>query len=148
MLILHCILVLQSQSIDFTHVFTQADIPSGDPAFIELPRYFNSDGGQHDVVLKLKKIHYGQAQAARLWYEKFRNGLLERSFVMSKVGLWLLMSKTLICVVYVNDCLFWARSQSNIDNVMKSFKDNGPSYNWEHSYRESVSDFLGIDIKT
>ena len=31
---------------------------------------------------------------------------------------------------------------------MKYFKDDGPSYNWEHSKGESVSEFLGIDIKT
>ena len=67
---------------------------------------------------------------------------------MSKVDTCLFMSKTVICVVYVDDCIFWARSQSNIDNVLKSFKEDGPSYNWEHSKVESVSEFLGIDIKT
>ena len=31
---------------------------------------------------------------------------------------------------------------------MKSFKEDGPSYNWEHSKGESVSEFLGIDDNT
>ena len=53
--------------------------------------------------------------------------------MMSKVDPCLFMSKTVICVVYVYDCLFWARSKSEIDNVMKSFKEDGPSYNWEQS---------------
>ena len=57
------------------------------------------------------------------------------------------MSKTVIYVVYVDDFLFWALSQSEIDNVMKSFKEDGPSYNWEHSKGESVSEFLEVDIK-
>ena len=127
---LQFILGLQSQSIDFTNAFAQADIPSRYPVFIELLRYFKSDGGQHDVVLKLKKSLYGQAEAARLWYEKLRNGLLERGFVMSKVDPCLFMSKTVICVVSVDDCLYWERSQSDIDNVMKSFKEDGTSYNW------------------
>ena len=74
MLILQCILGLQSQSIDFTNAFAQADITSGEPVFIELPRYFKSDGGQHDVVIKLKKSLYVQDEAARLWYETLRNG--------------------------------------------------------------------------
>ena len=30
---------------------------------------------------------------------------------------------------------------------MKSFKEDGKSYNWEHSKVESVTEFLGIDIK-
>ena len=42
-LIFHFILGLQSQSIDFTDAFAQADIPSGEPVFIELPRDFKSD---------------------------------------------------------------------------------------------------------
>ena len=53
MLILQCILALQSQCIDFTHDFAQADIPSGEPVFVELPRDFKIDGGQDYVVLKL-----------------------------------------------------------------------------------------------
>ena len=110
MLILQCILGLQSQSIDFTNAFTQADIPSGEPVFVELPRDSKSDGGKNYVVLKWKKSLYGQAESARLWYEKLQNGLLERGFVMSKVDTCLFMSKTVICVVYVDYCLFWVCS--------------------------------------
>ena len=53
MLILQFILGLQSQSIDFANAFDQADIPSGETVFIERPKDFKNDGGQHDVVLKL-----------------------------------------------------------------------------------------------
>ena len=67
MLIFQCIIGLQSQIIDFTNAFAQADIPSGEPVLIELTRDFKSDGGQDDIILKLKKSLYGQAKAARLW---------------------------------------------------------------------------------
>ena len=50
--------------------------------------------------------------------------------MMSKVDPCLLISKTVVCVVYMDYCLFWARSQSEIDNVIKSLKEDGPSYNW------------------
>ena len=133
MLILQWILVFHCQIIYFTNAFAQEYIPIGDPVFIELPRDFKSDGGQDDVVLKLKKILYGQVEAAHLCYEKLRNGLLESGFLMSKVDPCLFMSKTLICVVYVDDCLFWERSKSDIDNLMKYFKEDDPSYNREHS---------------
>ena len=33
-------------------------------------------------------------------------------------------------MVYVDDYMFWACSQSDIDKFMKSFKEDGPSYNW------------------
>ena len=66
MLILQCIIGFQSQSIDFTNAFAQAYITSGKPFFIELPRYFNSDGGKYDVVIRLKKILYvGPALSTR-----------------------------------------------------------------------------------
>ena len=93
-------------------------------------------------------ILYGQAESARLWYEKLRNGLLERGFVMRQVDPCLFISKTVIFVVCVDYCLFWECSKSEIDNVMKYLKEDGPSYNWEHSKGELVSEFLGIDIKT
>ena len=70
MLILQCIIGLQSQSIDFTNAFAQVDIPIGGPVFIELPRYFKSDGKKYDVGIILKKSLCGQAKAARLWYER------------------------------------------------------------------------------
>ena len=106
MLILQCILGLKSQSFDFTNDFSQADIPSGEPVFIGIPRDFKRDGRQYDVVQKLNKSLYGQAEAARLWYKNIRNSLLERGFVMSKVDTCLFMYNTVICVVYVGDCLF------------------------------------------
>ena len=67
---------------------------------------------------------------------------------MNKVDPCLFISKTLICVVYLDGFIFWARSQPEIDNLMKSFNDYGTSYNWEHSKGDSVSELLGIDIKT
>ena len=70
MLIFQCIIGLHIQIIDFTNSFAKSNIPSGGPVFIELTRYFKIYGGQHDGVLKLKKTLYGQAEAARLWYEK------------------------------------------------------------------------------
>ena len=74
MLILQCNLGLQSQIIDFTNDFDQADIPSGEPLFIELPSYFKSDWGQGDIVLRFKQNLYGQDEASLLWNEKLRNG--------------------------------------------------------------------------
>ena len=91
--------------IDFTNVFDQADIQSGDPVFIELPRDFKSDGGKCDVVIRLNKILCGQDKAVRLCYEKLRNVLLDRGLVARQVYPCLFMYKTMICVVYVDDCL-------------------------------------------
>ena len=118
---------MQSRSIDFKNSFAQVDIPRRHPFFIGLTRYFKSDGGQCDVVLRLNKILYGQAEAARLWYKNLRNGLLNHIFVVIKVDPCIFMSNTVICVVYMDDCLFWERSQSGIYNIMNSSKEGGIS---------------------
>ena len=56
-----CIIGFHSKSVDFTNEFSQADIPIGETVFIELPRYFKSDGGKYDVVLRLKKTYMTKA---------------------------------------------------------------------------------------
>ena len=67
--ILKCIIGFQSQSIDFKNEFAQADIPSVDPVFIELPSDFKSDGEQCDFFLSLNKSLYGQDEVTCLNYE-------------------------------------------------------------------------------
>ena len=39
----------------------------------------------------------------------FKYGLLDCSFVLIKVDTCILIFKTVICVVYVDDCIFWGR---------------------------------------
>ena len=60
----------------------------------------------------------------------FFNVLLDCGFVVIKVDTCMFMSKTVMFVLYVDDCIFWGSSQSNIDNLMNSFKEDGSSYNW------------------
>ena len=126
MLILQCILDLQSNIIDFTNAFSQADITNGRSVFIEIPSHFKSDGGKYDVIIRFKKCLYCQDKSSRLWYKKVLNVFLYRGFVVSKVYPWLFMPKTVICVLYVDDCIFWEHSQSEFDNLMKYFEEGGP----------------------
>ena len=53
--------------------------------------------------------------------------------MVSKVFPCMFMSKTVIVIVNVDDFLFWARVQSDIDNFMNYFKEDRPIYNWGHS---------------
>ena len=103
--ILRCIIVLQSQIIDFTNAFSQGYIPSGEPVFVKIPRGFKSDGYQHDIFVRLNKSLYGQSKKARLWYGFFLNSLLDCGLVVNKVDPCLFMSNTVIFVVYVFDFL-------------------------------------------
>ena len=54
-------------------IFSMISTPSGDTVFVELLRYFNSDGVQWDVVIRLKKSLYDQYKYTHIWYEKLQN---------------------------------------------------------------------------
>ena len=68
MLIFLCIIGFQSQSINFINAFYWAVITSGKTVFIEIPRDFKIDGVQCDVVIRLEKRLYIQAEATCIWY--------------------------------------------------------------------------------
>ena len=145
MLIMSCLLNLTILSVDFSNAFAQADIPESQTVYIEPPQGFTSENGD-DIVLKLNKSLYGQAESPRLWYEKLKKGLEDRGFVMSKVDPCLFISKDIVCICYVDDCLFFAHKQEKLDELLKSFKEDGDEYNWELKVEGSVSEYLGIEI--
>ena len=72
MLVLTIILGLETQQIDFSNAFAQADLPK--PVYLELPQDFPEANGQN-MVLQLHKSLYGQIEAPKLWYEKLKTGL-------------------------------------------------------------------------
>ena len=52
----------------------------------------------------------------------------------------------MVYIVYEDHWLFWEHPQSNIDKILKYFKEYGPRYNREKSREGSVYEFLGLDI--
>ena len=56
------------------------------------------------------------------------------------------VSKKVICLIYVDDCLWFARNQKDIDAVLQSFHDDGDKFKWEMRVEGTVSEFLVIDI--
>ena len=51
-------------------------------------------------------------------------------------------------MVYVDHCKFLSHLQYNIDKIFKFFKEDGPSYNLEHSKGYPVSEIFDIYNKT
>ena len=116
MFIFQCIQRFQSKNIEFTNAFAQADFSIGEPIFIDITRYFKSDGEQCEIVLRSKKIIYGIAKASHLWYEKLHNGLLECGFGVSKVDPCLFMSKN--CFVWYMRMIVYFGHVQNLRLIM------------------------------
>jgi len=144
MLVLTIILGLETQQIDFSNAFAQADLPK--PVYLELPRDFPAANGQN-MVLQLHKSLYGQIEAPKLWYEKLKAGLEERNFTCcGNIDPCLFISPKVICISYVDDVCWFARDQKDIEKVLDSFDNDGDQYNWEMTREGAVNEFLGIDI--
>ena len=145
MLVMTCILNLKTLATDFSNAFAQAELPK--PVYLRPPaRYDRPDWGPNPI-LKLNKSLYGQAEAPRLWYEKLKKGLKSQGFVPSIVDPCLFISPTIICVQYLDDCLWFYKNQAELDKVLQSFRDDGDKYNWEMTVEGTVQEYLGVGIK-
>eukprot|EP00957_Ditylum_brightwellii_P085695 6519051-Ditylum_brightwellii.AAC.1 len=76
-------------------------------------------------VLELNNSLYGQADALRMWYDKLRANLEEGGFTVCKADPCLFISKKVVCIIYVGDCLLFARNSKDINAGLKSFKEDG-----------------------
>ena len=77
MLILQCILYLHTQScIDLTNSFNKVHIKKVVQIFNEVFRGVNISGFQCDFFSIEENIYF-QSEAAQIWYENMRNGLLD-----------------------------------------------------------------------
>ena len=115
LLVLKGYLGLATKQVDFSNAFAQADVK--EKVYMELPKGFEppSDG---DHVLKLNKSLYGLRQAPLNWFEYLSVGLRKHGFEPSKLDPCLFIHKEVICLVYVDDCLFFARNATNINIIL------------------------------
>lgn len=147
MLLLGLICGMKTTQVDYTNAFAQADLP--DPEYMELPQYFKKElgNGLHDPIIQLNKSLYGGALAAKHWFNKLSKGLTDRGFRQSALDKCLFIRSDMIIVTYIDDCVHWYKDQEVMDAFVKSLRDDGDSYNWEHTVEGAVSAFLGIDIQ-
>ena len=144
MLILTIVLGLETKATDFSNAFAQADM-TGENVYISAPPFMKEF--KQGTALKLNKSLYGQVDAPKRWYDKLRKGLEARGFKACKADPCLFISRKVICICYVDDCLWFARDIKNINRVLKSFEEDGDKYNWEMSDEGTVTEYLGINIK-
>jgi hypothetical protein len=82
--------------------------------YVEQPPSFE-DYKQPNHVYKLKKALYGLKQAPTAWYERLRDFLLSKGFVMGKVGTTLFTKKIgkdlFVLQIYVDDIIFGSTNQ-------------------------------------
>ena len=85
-------------------------------------------------------------QSPLKFYRHLKNGFEQHGFKQSKMDPCLFYDDKVICLVYVDDCLFFARQVKDIDNVIKDLKEPADASNevFLLDEEDDVAGFLGI----
>ena len=151
MLVLSIILGLQTVQVDYTAAFVQAPIdrdPNWDQmtdeerqrsgVYLDMPRGFKESG----KVLKLNQSLYGLRQSPRNFFLLLKENLEKVGLKQCDSDPCLFISKKVVCLVYVDDTLFYAKNQADIDEVIDNLRQCGMDLEKE----EDVAGFLGVHI--
>ena len=89
-------------------------------------------------------------EAPRNFYQHLKKGLEDRGLTPSPHDHCLFMSKNLIVITYVDDCIFFARDEKTIDLFIESLHKAPPDKKlWDNfllNKEEDYAGFLGIGI--
>jgi hypothetical protein len=135
LLTISCVLGLETKQVDYTLAFCQAKL--NDPIYIDFPQGYQQSG----KVLRLKKSLYGLTVAPKLFFETLTEALGKRGVVASTTDPCMFVHKDMICLVYVDDCLFFSKDKSNIDKMIASLAED-----FDLKEEDNVAGFLGIKL--
>jgi hypothetical protein len=113
--------------------------------YVEQPPGFE-DKKKPNHVYKLRKALYGLKQAPRVWYERLRDFLLSKGFIMGKVDITLFTKKIgkdlFVLQIYVDDIIFGSTNQDFYEKLGKMMANE-----FEMSMIGELSCFLCLQIK-
>ena len=144
-LILSLLMGWRSRQLDFVMAYPQA--PAEMPLYLRLPQGYKRKGMTRKThVLKLKRNVYGQKQAIRVWNQYMDQGMKSIGFTPSKFDPCLYYRKSIVFLVYIDDCIVFGPNDTAIDEVVKDLRMS--SKNFTIDDQGEVGDFLGIQIQT
>ena len=141
LLILSVLLNLKTKAVDYVQAFPQATLAEEDSVYMQIPEGYKAT--TPNSVLKLKKNLYGLKQASHNWHNLLNAGLIKLGFKQSEYEPCLFLKNGIICVVYVDDTLFFAKDDNVIDTHISKLKDQG----FDLTEEGDVTAFLGVEVK-
>jgi Reverse transcriptase (RNA-dependent DNA polymerase) len=95
-------------------------------------------------VLRLEKNLYGKKAAPRLWFQHLREHLVATGVQqITDVDPCLFISNKVICLVYVDGTLLYARDMKDINDVIKALTKE---HKMTLKVEDNVARFLGVHI--
>jgi hypothetical protein len=115
MLVLECILGLCSKQGDITCAFLHASLGKYEAVYIEMPQGFEQyDKNGKPNVLKLNRTLYGLRQSPRAFWLYLTEKLERCGLKQSQLDPCLFIGSCVICIVCVDDLLFWSPKEEYI----------------------------------
>ena len=144
MLILEVLLGLKSKQGDVTAAFLHADIPEGKNVFVDMPRGFEQyTKSGRKKCLKLKKTLYGLRQSPRAFWKYLTEKLELTGLKQSEFDPCLFVGEEVICIVYVDDLIFWSKQDDDIHDVAMNLRELGVDLEQEND----AAGFLGVTLE-
>lgn len=144
LMILSKIFNMKMRQVDYVQAFPQATLPEGENVYMEIPDgYDMGDKSKDEYCLKLLKNLYGLKQAAYNWNSLLSAGLQTLGFKPSPNDPCLYIKKDIICVVYVDDTLFYSKTNEKIDETISQLK----KLNFDLTDEGDVDAFLGVKVE-
>jgi hypothetical protein len=134
LLILTCVLGLATAQVDHTAAFAQAKIDYD--VCVAIPRGKLKPG----KVLKLQRSSHGLKQSPKNFFDHLKERLEHCGFEQSNSDPCLFVKPNCICLAYVDDCLFFAPHQEDVDATLKRLRGADLDFNVE----SDVAGFLGV----
>ena len=142
--VLSLLLGWRSRQLDFVMAYPQA--PAEMPLYLRLPQGYKRKGmTRKSHVLKLKRNVYGQKQAGRVWNQYMDQGMKSIGFTPSKFNPCLYYRRSIVFLVYIDDCIVFGPDDTTIDEVVADLRKS--TQNFTIDDQGEVGDFLGIQIQ-
>jgi hypothetical protein len=129
-----------SAQCDITAAFIHAVLPDDEEIFVQQPRGFHQ---KHNHVLRLRRSLYGLRQAPRHFFHYLTDRLLQHGLQQSIHDPCLFFTSSLIVIVYVDDLLIFAKSDTLINSFISSMQREDICLRKEGT----AEGYLGVDIQ-
>jgi hypothetical protein len=140
MMVLSIKLGLKTAQADITAALVHADLKPNKDIYVGQPKGMERGDG---VVLKLSKSVYGLKQVPRYFFEHLSKKMELCGLKQSNKDPCLFIEKSVIAVVYVDDVLFYSKSDDDINNIISTLR---AEHNILIQREGDAEGFLGVSV--
>ena len=124
--VLKCLLRLVSKQGDVTCAFLCTHLNENEKVSVDIPLGFKKyDSSGKEKVLPLKRTLYGLRQSPRAFWKYVTDKLVRCRMTQSKFDPCLFISEQVICIMHVDDLLFWSVDEQHIITLGVALQKEG-----------------------